>query len=123
MGLSRTLKRLTRSAEAHEQDELRETLDELGGTPIDQVEDKCVTECCGTVRSVSLRPRQDDVPALVVDLDDGHRTMNLVWLGRRTIAGIEPGVFLKVKGRVLFKKGVPTIYNPSYEIKPVAHKG
>lgn len=123
MGLSRTLKRLTRSAEAHEQDELRETLDELGGTPIDQVADKCVTECCGTVRSVSLRPRQDDVPALVVDLDDGHRTMNLVWLGRRTIAGIEPGVFLKVKGRVLFKKGVPTIYNPAYEIKPVTHKG
>ena len=47
----------------------------------------------GTVRSVTLRPRVN-VPALVVDLYDGSQALNLVWLGRRTIGGIEPGTYL-----------------------------
>lgn len=110
--------RLTRTDTALEQDELQEAARRHGGVPIGQAVDRSVTCCAGTVRCVSLRPRSGEVPALVVDLDDGTRTMNLVWLGRRRIGGIEPGVYLKVRGRVTFRKGVPTIFNPAYEIKP-----
>ena len=74
----------------------------------------------GAVRSVTLRPRVN-VPALVVELYDGSQTLNLVWLGRRQIGGIEPGTYLTARGRVTYKNGVPTIFNPAYDIKP--HRG
>ena len=60
------------------------------------------------------------MPALVVDLYDGSRTINLVWLGRRTIGGIEPGTYLRASGRVTYTRGIPTIFNPSYEIVAAA---
>ena len=115
--LGKVAERLAKPVEQLESDELRETTRKLGATPICDAVDRSVVSCCGTVRSVSLRPRGDAVPAMVVDLDDGSKTMNLVWLGRRKIAGIEPGTYLKVHGRVTYVKGTPTIFNPSYEIK------
>ena len=50
---------------------------------------------------------------------DGSRTINLVWLGRRTIGGIEPGTYVRATGRVTTMRGVPTIFNPAYEIVPL----
>ena len=79
--------------------------------------DRQVATVTGTVRAVTLRPRVN-VPALVVDLYDGSRTINLIWLGRRTIGGIEPGTYLRATGRVTFTRGMPTIFNPAYEIVP-----
>lgn len=109
--------KLTRSDNSLERDELQEVARKHATTMICDAPDRELVCCCGTVRSVSLRPRGDSVPALVVDLDDGSRTMRVVWLGRRKITGIEPGVYLKVKGRVTYLKGSPTIFNPAYEIK------
>lgn len=109
--------RFSRSSAAIERDELREAATERGGTPIEECQDRQIAECCGTVRYTSLRPRTDSVPAFVVGLDDGTRMMQLVWLGRRSIAGVEPGVYLTVKGRVLHRRGMPTIFNPDYEIR------
>ena len=45
----------------------------------------------GEVRTMSLRPRVD-VPALDVELWDGSGALHLVWLGRRSIPGISPGI-------------------------------
>ncbi len=122
MGASATIReaarRFSRSSAAIERDELREASTKRGGTPIEACCDRQIAGCCGTVRYTSLRPRTDSVPAFVVGLDDGTRMMQLVWLGRRSIAGIEPGVYLTVKGRVLHRRGMPTIFNPEYEIKP-----
>ncbi|WP_446663898.1 OB-fold nucleic acid binding domain-containing protein [Flexivirga sp. B27] len=119
--LGKVTDRLTKSDEMLESDDLQATTRKLGATPICDAADRSISCCCGTVRSVSLRPRADAVPAMVADLDDGSRTMNLVWLGRRKITGIEPGTYLKVTGRVTYIKGVPTIFNPSYEIKTGVH--
>lgn len=69
----------------------------------------------GEVRSVTLRPR-DDVPALVVELWDGSDALQLVWLGRRSIPGIEPGITLRATGRVTTHRRMSTIFNPAYEI-------
>lgn len=115
---ARAAAKLVRSAGTIEREELQEACARMGGIPIDEAKDGEVSECSGTVQCLSLRPRGNEAAALVVDLDDGSRTMNLVWLGRRKIAGIEPGVFLTVRGRVLYRKGVPTIFNPIYEIRP-----
>lgn len=116
-------RRFSRSSAAMEADELRDAATKHGGTPIEACQDRQVAECCGTVRYTSLRPRTDTVPSFVVGLDDGTRMMQLIWLGRRSIAGIEPGVYLTVQGRVLHRRGVPTIFNPEYEIKPAADLG
>ncbi len=116
--LSRLTSRLATTESELEDRELQEDTWRLGATPIADLVDRSKASVCGAVRSVTLRPRVN-VPALVVELYDGSKTLNLIWLGRRRIAGIVPGTFLTAHGRVTFKHGIPTIFNPSYEIKPV----
>ncbi len=101
----------------HEAEELREDAERVGATPIDQLGDREVVDVCGSVRAVTLPPKAS-VPTLVVELYDGSRALNLVWLGRRSIRGIAPGTFLTAHGRVTRVRGVPTIYNPTYTIVP-----
>lgn len=115
--LRRVTDKLTRPQSQLEAEELRETTSQMGGKPICDVTDREIVRVCGTVRSVSLRPRADHVPALVVDLDDGSRSMRLVWLGRRKIAGVVPGAYLSATGRVAYRDGTPTIFNPAYELR------
>jgi hypothetical protein len=115
--LSRVTERLARTELEFEALELQEDTGRLGATPIAELEDRSDATVCGSVRSVTLRPRVN-VPALVVELYDGSKTLNLIWLGRRRIGGIVPGTSLTARGRVTFKHGVPTIFNPAYEIKP-----
>lgn len=116
--LSRLGDRLTKTVTQIEADELKQDSARLGCTPMSDLKDRQQATVSGTVRAVTLRPRVN-VPALVVDLYDGSRTINLVWLGRRSIGGIEPGTYLRASGRVTHTRGIPTIFNPAYEIVPV----
>jgi hypothetical protein len=65
---------------------------------------------------VTLRPR-GGVPALEAELYDGSGLITLVWLGRRRIAGIEPGRAVKVVGRVGIHERRRIMFNPKYELK------
>jgi hypothetical protein len=71
----------------------------------------------GRLRTVVYTPRTN-LPTLEAELFDGSGTVTLVWLGRRRIAGIEPGRQLSVKGRVAMRDDRPVIYNPYYELHP-----
>jgi hypothetical protein len=115
--LGRLGDRLTKSVTQIEADELQQDTARLGCTRMCDLLDRSEATVAGTVRAVTLRPRVN-VPALVVDLYDGTRTINLIWLGRRTIAGIVPGTHLRANGRVTYTRGTPTIFNPAYEIVP-----
>ncbi|PRY62597.1 ATP-dependent DNA helicase RecG [Knoellia remsis] len=120
MGLKEKLRDLARTETQLEADEIRErTLEDPSvaqacSTPL--VERRPAT-VAGCVRCTTMPPRQS-VPVLVAELFDGKRSVNLVWIGRRRIAGIEPGVFLKAQGRIAKVKGQPTIFNPDYQIVP-----
>jgi RecG-like helicase len=116
--LARLGERLTKSVTQLEADELQEDSVRMGCTRMCDLEDRQEATVSGTVRAVTLRLRVT-VPALVVDLYDGSRTINLVWLGRRTIGGVEPGTYLRATGRVTYTRGIPTIFNPAYEIVPI----
>ena len=116
--LHRLGERLTKSVTQIEADELKQDSERMGCTAMCDLQDRQEAVVAGTVRAVTLRPRVN-VPALVVDLYDGSRTINLVWLGRRTIGGVEPGTYLRATGRVTYTRGIPTIFNPAYEIVPV----
>ena len=115
--LSRVTAGLARTEAELEALELQENSWRLGGTPIKDLVDRSEASVCGAVRSVTLRPRVN-VPALVAEMYDGSKTLNLIWLGRRRIGGIVPGTYLTVHGRVTYRHGIPTIFNPAYEIRP-----
>lgn len=73
----------------------------------------------GRLRSVVYTPTEN-IPTLEAELFDGSAAVVLVWLGRRRIAGIEPGRRLLAHGRVGMYKGRSAIYNPWYELRPNA---
>lgn len=76
-------------------------------------------EIRGRLRTVSLQP-SDHLPALIAEMYDGTAAIDLVWLGRRSINGIEAGRRLNVAGRVAMREGRKTIYNPVYSLLPEA---
>jgi len=91
-----------------------------GGTPIGVLPQRCRVTVCGTLRSVTLRPRAG-VPALEAELYDGTGSLYVVWLGRRHIAGIEPGRRLRIHGMVTQADGQRAVFNPRYELVPKPH--
>lgn len=117
MGLRERLRDLSKSPVEHQADALRAESETQGGDDLTALAARHPAVVCGTIRTVTLPPRRS-VPALVAELWDGNGAVNLVWIGRRSIAGIEPGVFLRARGRVATVRGAPTIFNPAYEIVP-----
>lgn len=115
--LRRMLDRLTASRGELEAAELAAGVVEGGGTPINVCPDREHVTVCGTLRTVTLRPRAG-VPALEAELYDGSGTVALVWLGRRRIAGVEPGRAMWVQGRIATSEGRSVIFNPRYELRP-----
>ncbi|WP_394940997.1 hypothetical protein [Psychromicrobium sp. YIM B11713] len=47
---------------------------------------------------------------------EGKSRLRLIWLGRRQVPGIEAGTELRFEGMVAQRDGLPTIFNPRYEI-------
>lgn len=116
---SRLIQRLTRSRAQQEAHELqRENVDRACLSICDCSPGSTVT-IAGTVRAMSIRPRSQ-VPSLEIDLYDGTGSVRVVWLGRRRILGISPGRRLIVSGRLNQVAGEPIVYNPRYELKPLA---
>ncbi|GMA39758.1 hypothetical protein [Mobilicoccus caccae] len=56
--------------------------------------------------------------SVVVELDDGSGLLDVVWLGRREVPGIRPGVHLRAEGLVSLRGPKRTMFNPAYEIVP-----
>jgi hypothetical protein len=96
-------------------EDLQETVDVVGATPVSRCDARQRVRVAGTLRTVTLRPH-GGVPALEAELWDGSGSVALVFLGRRRIAGIEPGRCLVARGRLSVKGGQRTIYNPLYDL-------
>ena len=45
-------------------------------------------------------------------------TIIVIWLGRRTIAGVNPGRSIEISGRIGRHDGQRIMYNPRYELMP-----
>lgn len=118
--LRAALARFTASQHEVHAEQEQERAVRLGGTPIAELPPRRPATVCGTLRSVTLRPRAG-VPALEAELYDGSGHLSLVWLGRRQIAGIEPGRRVRVHGMVTSSDGEPAIYNPRYELVAKVH--
>jgi hypothetical protein len=115
-GLRGFLRRLTSSKAELEAQELQKTSDSEGATPIKACATRRRACVAGTLRTVTLRPR-GGAPALEAELYDGSDVIDLVWLGRRRIAGIEPGRLVRAEGLVSVQDGRKVMFNPRYELR------
>jgi hypothetical protein len=113
--LRRSLSRWASSDDIEARD-LRDDSARAGCCPIAEAEDRAYVELTGSLNTVTLRPR-GGVPALEAELYDGSGAITLVWLGRRRIAGIEPGRRIKVEGRIGVQEKARVIFNPHYELR------
>ncbi|MEU9608254.1 OB-fold nucleic acid binding domain-containing protein [Streptomyces sp. NPDC048057] len=119
--LRRMFDRLSSTRQDQESAELREDAQVSGCTRIADCGDRQIVRVTGTLRTVTLRPRAG-VPALEAELFDGTEPLDVVWLGRRSIAGIEPGRRLIASGRISMSHGRRVLFNPKYELRPLGQE-
>lgn len=90
-----------------------------GCTLIADVPDRTRARVSGVLRSVTLRPKMR-CRALVAELYDGSGALDLIFLGRRDIAGIEAGRHLLAEGLVARIEGRRVMFDPRYELQVAA---
>ena len=116
--LRRAVRRLTAETTELDAQDLQKRGEHVGATPLVECRDRAPVTVFGTVRAITIRPRAG-VPALEAELYDGSGTVTLVWLGRRTLAGVAAGRQLRARGRLTTAEGRRLIYNPRYELVAV----
>jgi hypothetical protein len=116
-GLRGMLRKLTATEEELDAEELRAESSAAGCTPCRDAKRGDLVSVTGRLRTVVYTPRTN-LPTLEADLYDGSDVVTLVFLGRRHIAGIEPGRLLTARGRVAVRDDRKVIYNPYYELDP-----
>ncbi|MCQ4044779.1 OB-fold nucleic acid binding domain-containing protein [Streptantibioticus rubrisoli] len=119
--LRRIFGRLAASQEDEHAEDLRKDTPPTECTRIRDCQDRQIVTVAGTLRTVTLRPRAG-VPALEAELFDGTAPLDVVWLGRRSIAGIEPGRKIIASGRIAQNRGRLVLFNPKYELRPVGQE-
>jgi hypothetical protein len=87
-----------------------------GSTPCSGAHRGDLVSVTGRVRSVVYTPRTN-LPTLEAELYDGSGLVTLVWLGRRQIPGVAPGVSVTARGRIALRDDHKVIYNPYYELE------
>jgi hypothetical protein len=112
----RFFKRLTASEAELDAERLQRESVQGGSTLAGNCERGQMVTVSGRLRTVVYTPRTN-LPTLEADLYDGSDVVTLVWLGRRHIAGIEPGRQLTARGRVALRDDRKVIYNPYYELE------
>ncbi|WP_187645875.1 OB-fold nucleic acid binding domain-containing protein [Actinoplanes teichomyceticus] len=115
-GLRRFLDRLTATDSELDAQQLQRDVAKCGAMPAGQCRRGQVVSVSGRLRTVAYTPRTN-LPTLEADLWDGSDVVTLVFLGRRSIAGIEPGRQLTARGRVAIRDDRKVIYNPYYELE------
>ncbi|WP_104092239.1 OB-fold nucleic acid binding domain-containing protein [Arthrobacter sp. GMC3] len=93
--------------------------------PINELPTRGRAVCVGVIDAVTIEPESTSpsYTAIMTDRDfsrttsdGGSHRLRLIWLGRRRVAGIVVGTRVRVEGMVALRDGLPTIFNPRYEI-------
>jgi hypothetical protein len=115
-GLRRFFERLTASEAELDAQELQRDAAKCGAVPAGQCHRGQVVSVSGRLKTVAYTPRTN-LPTLEAELYDGSDVITLVFLGRRSIVGIEPGRQLTARGRIAIRDDRKVIYNPFYELE------
>jgi hypothetical protein len=115
--LRRALHRLTSSEQALDAEQRQTLAVESGGTPVHRCTNRSQVCVVGMLRTVTIQPRGTS-PSLQAELWDGSGIVDVIWIGRRRIPGIEPGRVIRANGRISEREGRRVIFNPKYELLP-----
>lgn len=115
--LRRALQRLSADDSELEAQELQRECLRASCMPMGEIAPGQSVAVTGRLKTVTFTPCTN-LPLLEAVLYDGSDMITLVWLGRRRIAGIEPGRLLTARGRVAIREERKVIYNPHYTLAP-----
>lgn len=82
---------------------------------IGDVRPRHAAKVAGRVVAVRIEPK-DSAPQFTAQLDDGTGRIDAIFMGRRSVPGIEPGAHVCVEGTVCASQSLPRIFNPRYEL-------
>lgn len=123
MGLLQRIAALGQSQDEAEAEELRSrfgpSAQASGTIPVSSCVPGDLVCVKGTVRCVTMRPA-GRAPGTDIEIYDGTGSVHVVWMGRRRIPGIVVGREIVVHGRMTCTTENPTIFNPRYELAPLA---
>lgn len=111
----RTLRRLTSSASEQENDALATEARRCGCSTLTECGPRDRVTLQGRLAMVTLSPRGGR-SWLEAELHDGTGAVTLVWMGRRSVPGIEAGTMMRVTGRLGHRGRQRVMYNPEYEL-------
>ncbi len=118
----RMMRKLTSDVETLDADDLSSDADRSGAQRASECARGQEVTVFGRLRSVEFCTVDtgvdgvDGKASMEAELFDGTEGVTLIWLGRRRIAGIEPGRTMRVRGRLAMRDGRKVLYNPYYEI-------
>jgi len=69
----------------------------------------------GRVRAVEIRPVENSC-VFEATIADGTGSLTVMFYGRTHIPGLEPGVRIRLDGKVSMRAGGPAMINPAYEL-------
>lgn len=107
--------RLTEPAGVHDAEELSGRICGAGCVPIAEVSRGEHVSLTGRIRTV-LTGGGEDFLGVTAEVFDGTGAVEVCWLGRRAIAGIDTGRTIRVTGRVGIRHGHKIMFNPRYEL-------
>lgn len=90
--------------------------------PIAEVVYRTRAQVSGRIRAVRVRP-WGEVPTVEAVVADDTAAITIAFLGRRELAGIEPGAAITVEGMVGERQGKLVILNPAYDLQAPGPSG
>ena len=96
------------------------TLD--GVTLITDAKPRTVARVAGIVEGIRVRPREG-LPAIEAVVTDGSGTVTAVWLGRRSLSGLQLGRKVILEGRLAGDPRSLQLMNPRYEFAGSTQEG
>jgi amino acid transporter len=86
-----------------------------GVTPIGSLTGPGRAAVEGRVHTVEIRPVEHNT-VLACDVEDATGQLTAMFYGRSNIAGLRPGVKVRLRGQVGIRNGRPVMINPAYEL-------
>ena len=111
----RFFNRMAESDEQRYAEEIQGWCDAVPGTVrIADAASRARVKVAGVVRRITVRPLEGH-ESLEALLYDGTGELTVVWMGRRSIPGLNLGTRLVVEGMVADQRGERRIVNPAFE--------
>lgn len=86
---------------------------------VSDLQDRKIATIVGTITSLTVRPSVG-VKSLEAQIEDGTGSVVVIWLGRRSIAGVSAGSDIEVRGLMARDSRGWRTFNPSYRLLSVS---